>query len=236
MLPQAIFCAFSHGKARSNICNECSVYTLHQASLFSSAEERLRRKQGKRGSLRGGRKPAQLVVYPLFYASLGATRRRSTAHRRMRNNKGDGQPTLPRWFSTSFGTSAFLWLTPDLRSKKIRAVKRCRKTPPHSCSICNKCSVYTLHQASLFRAQESASGAKQGGQGEHEGDEETAQLVPHPPRVTHPSAQRADAVQRRIHLRSFNLRPWHVQSHQSAFTPSAIFARLNLIFLTPLPR
>ena len=48
------------------------LYTEHQANLILSAGARLRREQGKLGSLRGKRKPAQLVVCPLFHASPGA--------------------------------------------------------------------------------------------------------------------------------------------------------------------
>ncbi len=58
-----------------SIYNVGGVDTVHQASLSSSAVERLRRKARKKVGvefakgelLEGGRKPAQLVVYPLFY-------------------------------------------------------------------------------------------------------------------------------------------------------------------------
>ena len=51
-------------------------------------------------------------------------------------------------------------------------------------SVICKREALTAPSESFFERQRSASGAKQGGQVELEEDEETAQLVPHPPRIT----------------------------------------------------
>ncbi len=45
------------------------------------------------------------------------------AHRRARKSKNADNQRRLRWFSVSFGSSAFLWLTPDPHREKIRAVE-----------------------------------------------------------------------------------------------------------------
>ena len=100
----------------------------------------------------------------------------------------------------------FLWLRPTHAQRKIRFVKRNLKAPLHFLTgrrkeLCTHnpvapygavpalwavCTHYT--KRIFFPTQGSASGAKQGGQGEQSspkanswGTEEPAQLVPHPP-------------------------------------------------------